>query len=283
MEAPRLSRGQRTRELRAFASAIRRHILEVAVGLPGGCHLPSSLSMVEILAVLYGAVLSQPLESEGTANGDRFVLSKGHAALALYATLAARGALPEGLLREYGRHGSPLSVHPRRNTDLGIEATTGSLGHGLSFAVGLSLARAYRNGGGRVLVALGDGECQEGETWEAASFASSRALTNLVAIIDLNGLQQTSPLVDGARPDTLAARWRAAGWRVRSIDGHDVSALLRVFSDVSIYSSPTAVIARTIKGKGLQFLENDMRRHYTVLSVRERDEIRRRLSTDRLV
>ncbi|GAB2331947.1 transketolase [Streptomyces griseoincarnatus] len=236
----------------ALAHRLRRDVVEMAAGLQGA-HLGGSLSCVDVLAVLYGELLGER---------DSFVLSKGHAAPALYAALAATGRIDRAELARYAEPGSRLFGHPPRGLP-GVEFPTGSLGHGLSLAAGVALAGQLTGASGRTYVLLGDGELQEGSVWEAAMFAASRRLTSLVAVVDRNGLQLARPTEDAVSLEPLEARFAAFGWQVRAVDGHDHAALdaaLRAPAD-----HPVAVLARTVKGHGVPFLQGRVSSHYVKL------------------
>ncbi|WNI32326.1 transketolase [Streptomyces sp. ITFR-6] len=241
-----------TRRLAELAHRLRRDIVRMAAG-PQGAHLGGSLSCADILAVLYGEVLDER---------DAFILSKGHAAPALYAALAATGRLGPEELTRYATPGSRLFGHPPRGLP-GVEFPTGSLGHGLSLASGLALAERFSGGSGRVYLLLGDGELQEGTVWEAAMFAGHQRLNNIVAVIDRNRLQITGPTEDRVGLEPLAARFEAFGWETRTVDGHDLEALRTALRRPG--ERPVAVIARTLKGRGVSFLQGKTASHYVTL------------------
>lgn len=248
--------------LEASARRVRQRIIGIAA-TPEGCHLGGSLSSADILTVLYLSVLHFRPHEPHWAERDIFVLSKGHAAAALYAVLAECGLLAERELETYGQRGSRLAGHPLRGLP-GVEFPTGSLGHGLSLGVGAALAARMDKRANRVFVLLGDGELQEGSVWEAAATASRQRLDQLVAIVDHNRLQINGPV----RIDGLADRWSAFGWGVREVDGHDVGALLTCLGTVPLQAErPSVVIARTVKGKGLAGYENRVKSHYVKLTA----------------
>lgn len=263
-------------EARALAQRVREHVVDVCATVEGG-HLGGSLSCVDILAVLYGAVLRVDPDRPDDPGRDVFLLSKGHAAIALYATLAERGFLPRGELAGYGVLGSRLTGHPVRAVP-GVELPTGSLGHGLALGLGLALAARLDGRSGRVVVLLGDGELQEGSCWEAATVAAAHGADRLVAVVDRNDLQQTGPTARHAPPELLADRWRASGWAVREVDGHDHAALLDVLGGAPWEPGrPSVVIARTVKGHGLPFVAGRTHSHYATLSPRQHAKARRAL------
>ncbi len=227
------------------------------------------MSLVEILVTLYWAVLRGDQSGPPAADRDVLVLSKGHAAVGLYAVLAERGLLSHSDIDRYGMPGSRLMGHPGRAVP-GVELPTGSLGHGLALANSLALAARHDRGERRCFVVLGDGELQEGSVWEAAMASASLGLDNLVAIVDRNGLQLTGGTEEIVRLEPLADRWRSFGWAVRTVDGHDVGALCQVLGAVPAEAGrPTAVLARTVKGRGLPFAEGRPQSHYARLSPRQ--------------
>ena len=233
-------------------------------------HLGSSLSCVDILAALYWGVLRIDPRAPLDPGRDRLILSKGHAATALYATLACRGFFDESLLETFNRDGGSLPEHPCVQCVPGVEAATGSLGHGLSLALGMALAQRIRGPRFRCFVVLSDGECEEGSVWEAAMFAPAQRLDNVVAIVDYNKWQATGRSNEVMALDPLAAKWRAFGWTTHEIDGHDPAALQAVLERVPDGSGrPIAVIAHTVKGKGVSFMEDDNNWHYRVPTAEE--------------
>lgn len=253
-------------ELALKARAVRRHILRMMAAAGSG-HPGGSLSAADILTALYFRVLRLDAARPDWTERDRFVLSKGHGAPALYAVLAERGFFPVAELESLRRLGSRLQGHPDMKSTPGVEASTGSLGQGLSFAVGLALAGKLDRASWRVYALLGDGETQEGQIWEAAMAASHYRLDNLTAFLDHNGLQIDGPVDKVMSISPVEEKWRAFGWRVLSIDGHDLGAILRATSaagtssvDVAEKSEdrdrPTMIIARTVKGRGVSFMEN---------------------------
>ncbi len=229
----------------------------------GGGHIPASLSIVEILSVLYYGILRIDPQNPQEAGRDRFVLSKGHAGVALYAVLADKGFFDKGELDKFGRSGTILGGHPDMYSVPGIEASTGSLGHGLPFGAGVALAAKMDKKDYRVFVLLGDGECQEGTVWETALFAPQHKLDNLTAIIDYNKLQALDRLDKIISLDSLVDKWKSFGWEVREVDGHDINKLRDIFKAVPFaFGKPSLIIANTIKGKGISFMENAPIWHY---------------------
>lgn len=225
-------------------------------------HIGSALSIADILAVLYGSILHIDPAAPLLPTRDRFILSKGHACVALYASLAARGFFPESDLVTYGQDGSRLMHHISHRVN-GVEFSTGSLGHGLPFGVGKALAAKRQGADWRTFVLLSDGELDEGSNWEAAMFAAHHALSHLVAIIDYNKLQSLASVAGTLGLEPLAGKFRAFGWSVKEVDGHDHSALLESLGGVPWESGrPSILICHTTKGKGISFMENRVEWHY---------------------
>lgn len=229
-------------------------------------HTGGDLSSADILAVLYlGRILQVDPKQPHWSQRDRFILSKGHCSAAFYSTLAARGFFPTQDLRQHMDPLSMLNGHPDRNKLPGVEANTGPLGHGLPIAVGAALAARMRKESWRVFVLTGDGELQEGSNWEAAMTAQHYGLDNLTVIVDRNGIQQGDFTESTIRMEPLADRWRAFGFAVEEIDGHDHTALLSRFENLPVTTGkPTCLIARTVKGKGVSFAENKPAWHHGV-------------------
>ncbi|GAA0438469.1 transketolase [Streptomyces luteireticuli] len=253
--------------LDSVAARIRSHVVDMCAGPEGG-HLGGALSCTDVLAALYFSVLNVNPWRPDDPDRDRFLLSKGHAAVGLYATLAERGFFQVEELAGYGRPGSRLMGHPVRAVP-GVELPTGSLGHGLALGCGFALAARYEGRSLRNFVLLGDGELQEGSVWEAAIAAASLRLDRLVAVVDRNGLQLTGP-TDGIAPmEPLADRWRSFGWAVREADGHDPDELAGHLGSAPWEpGKPSVLIARTVKGQGLAFLAGRSASHYVKLSPR---------------
>lgn len=226
------------------------------VGKAGSGHPGGSLSSSDIVAALYfGDVLKVDPAQPLWADRDRFVLSKGHAAPVLYAALAERGFFPTGTLLTLRELGSILQGHPDVKKVPGVEASTGSLGQGISIAVGMAMAGKLDRKTYRVFALLGDGECEEGQVWEAAMAASHYKLDNLTAIIDHNHLQIDGPVDRVMSPEPIADKFRAFGWDVVAVDGHCVAGLLKAFTAPPAIGKPRAIIAETVKGKGVTFME----------------------------
>jgi len=236
----------------------------------GGGHIAGSLSIIEILIVLYHKILKVDPQRPRDPSRDRFILSKGHAGVALYAILADKGFFPKNELDRFGKKGAILGGHPDMHKVPGIEASTGSLGHGFPFAVGIALAGKLDKKDYRVFVLLGDGECQEGSIWEAAMFAPQQKLDNLIAIVDYNKIQAMDRLDNIVALDPLADKWKAFGWEVKEVDGHDFPALEEIFKKVPfVEGKPSLIIAHTIKGKGISFMQDTPIWHYRLPNAEE--------------
>lgn len=259
-------------QLEAAARRIRRRV--VGMSHAGRApHLGSSLSCIDLLVGAYGAAMNIDPQQPNAPWRDRLILSKGHAAAALYATLAEHNFFPDSWLDDYALNGSRLPEQPSPNCAPGVEAATGSLGHGLSLGAGMALANRIKTDGEQyhVFVVLSDGECNEGSVWEAAMFAPAQRLTNLTAIIDYNKWQATGRSEEVLALHPLADKWRAFGWHTVEIDGHDMTEITKTLSDArnGEHTQPTAIIAHTVKGKGVSFMEDDNNWHYRVPSDEE--------------
>jgi transketolase len=229
----------------------------------GSSHVGSCLSIADIVAVLYGEILRlDPARPDWPAR-DRFILSKGHAGACIYAALAERGFFPVAELDGHYRNGSKLSGHVSSKGVPGVELSTGSLGHGLGVGAGMAFQLRRAGAGQRTFVLMSDGECDEGSVWEAALFAAHQRLGRLCAIVDFNKLQSLGPVAETIALEPLGAKWRAFGWRVIRLDGHDHAALRRALAaPAGAREPPLCVIADTVKGKGVSFMENEVLWHY---------------------
>lgn len=266
-------REEKRKAVQDHARAIRQSVVEM-IGCGGKVgHLGGSCSAAEVLAVLYGHTLRQTPQNPNDPQRDRFVMSKGHAVLAQYAMLARLGYFPAEELAHVKEYGSMLQGHPDRTKTPGIEANTGSLGQGLS--LGLGMALGLRQEGRRVFVLLGDGETAEGQVWEAAQAAAHYGTGNLVAIVDANGVQASGTLEEILTGGDLGAKFAAFGWRVLEADGHDVAALADAFDSIDYGGDkPTALIARTVKGKHISFAEGKCQFHNSGLSQEQYEQAR---------
>jgi transketolase len=249
-------------ELQLKAVALRRAMLRLIVNAGAG-HTGGGLSCMDILNVLYNRVLNVSPETFGDANRDRYVQSKGHSVEALYSVLADRGFFPASDLDTVCHYQSHYVGHPTRHIP-GIEMNTGALGHGLPICIGMALAGKMDNAPYRVFTLLGDGELAEGSNWEAALAAAHYKLDNLTAILDHNTLQITGHTRDVMSTEPVDAKWRAFGWTVRAVNGHDYAALTQALTDPPETGKPTFIIANTTKGKGVSFMENVAKWHHGV-------------------
>lgn len=245
---------------------IRRTILEQSKRANVG-HIGSALSVADIMAALYSDIMH--ISDPDAPDRDRFVLSKGHAALALYATLAAKGWVSEQALATYCADASLLGVHPEHALR-GVDFSTGSLGQGLSFGAGAALAARLQKSARRVFALVSDAECNEGSIWEAIMFAAHQRLSNLIAIVDLNGQQALGYTKDVLSLSLMAERWKSFGWDVHEVDGHDISNITQTISGLDTISGPPHVlIAHTTFGKGVSFMEGQIKWHYWPMSDSE--------------
>jgi len=259
-----------------LAGQVRRASLEM-VARAGSSHIGSVFSAVEILAALYGSVLDVRPDDPEWPDRDRFILSKGHACAGLYAVLALRGFFPTSRLDEFYVDGGSLAGHATHKGVPGVEVSTGSLGHGLALSVGFAAGAKRQGASWRVFTLLSDGECDEGSTWEAALLAPQLALDNLTTIVDFNQIQSLGRVEDVLPLEPFADKWRAFGWDVTEVDGHDLDALVSVLSGAAPQGRPRCVIARTVKGKGVSFMEDDLLWHYRSPQGEELDAARAEL------
>lgn len=243
-----------------LAWRIRRHSIEMT-HLSGGSHIASALSIADILGVLYNDVMNIYPNDSKNENRDRFVLSKGHAGAAVYAALAEKGFFDTELLKTHYADGSKLSGHVSHKNVPGVELSTGSLGHGACVAAGMAMAGKINKKNYRVFVVTGDGECDEGSIWEMALFANQYRLSNFTVIVDHNKLQSLDTCENTLEFIDLAAKWRCFGWNVLEIDGHNHDEIRKALLTRD-ESKPTCIIANTIKGKGISFMENKVLWHY---------------------
>jgi transketolase len=258
-----------TSELAAIARRLRGEVIAMS-HRSGAAHLGSALSCVDLLLAAYAWGVRVDPRSPDADDRDRLILSKGHAASALYAVAAEADFFPQELLRTFGANGGSLPEQPAPRCLPGIEAATGSLGHGLSLGVGMALASRIRKLGFRVVVVMSDGECNEGSVWEAAMFAAGRKLDNLTVLIDYNKWQATGRSNDVMALAPLADKFTAFGWSASEVDGHDHEALRESLSRAPHDpGKPTALVCHTVKGRGVSFMENDNNWHYRVPTAGE--------------
>jgi len=256
-------------EMEAMAKKLRRHIVTM-IGKAGSGHPGGSLSAVEILTALYFKLMRHKPQDPQWPDRDRFILSKGHAAPLLYAVLAECGYFPVEELATLRQMDSRLQGHTDRTITPGGEMSSGSLGQGLSFALGAALAGRIDEQGYRVYVLLGDGECNEGQVWEAAMATSHYNVDNLTAVVDNNGQQIDGWNCDVMGLDPFAGKWQAFGWKVIEVDGHSIPRLLEAFKEAQkVKGQPTVIIAHTVKGKGVSFMENNPDFHGTAPNTME--------------
>lgn len=244
-------------ELQAVAKRMRRHIVSMTAAANSG-HPGGSLSCVEILVALYFRVMRHNPQDPAWPDRDRFIMSKGHASPAQYAVLAEAGYLPVSELPSFRRLGSRLQGHVTAGKTPGVEMSAGSLGMGLSYGIGQALAARLDGKDYRTYVLLGDGELNEGQVWEAAMAAAFHKVDTLTAIVDRNGIQNDGFVKDILDTEPLAEKWRAFGWHVLEVDGHDLAQVIDALEAARrVTGRPTVVIARTVKGKGVSFMENN--------------------------
>ncbi len=249
------------KDTKDLAKKIRIHALNMT-SKGGSSHIAAVFSMTDLLAVLYGKILKYDSQNPKWENRDRFILSKGHAGAGLYATLAEVGFFSTELLKTHYQNGSDLSGHVSHKVK-GVEFSTGSLGHGLGVATGMALAAKLDTKSHKIFCLLSDGELDEGSNWEAILFAQHHKLDNLIAVIDYNKIQSLDTIANTIQLEPLTDKWRAFGWNVIEVDGHNHTEITNTFSDLPVGSGkPTCVIAHTTKGKGVSFMENTVLWHY---------------------
>ena len=249
-------------ELQAISNQMRLDAVTM-VHRSKSAHLGSSLSMIDVLAVLYCHYLKLDPKNPKWSERDRFILSKGHGGSGLYAALAARGFFDRSTLEEYGRDGGRLAVHPSAMLVPGVEASTGSLGHGLPVGVGMALAGKRDGKEYKTVVVVSDGECDEGSTWEAILAAGNWKLSNLICIVDYNKIQSFGRVDEVMPLEPFADKWKAFGWGVEEVDGHDHEAIAACLARVPFVTDrPSAIIAHTVKGKGAKWMEDTVASHY---------------------
>ena len=263
---------QKKLDLMKKAACIRKYIIEEVFSAKSG-HPGGSLSCTDIFTVLYFDEMRVDVKNPAWADRDRFVLSKGHCAPALYATLAIKGFFPEKDLYTFRNIDSYLEGHPSMRYVPGVDMSTGSLGQGISAAVGMALAGKIDKKDYRVYSILGDGELEEGQVWEASMAAAHYKLDNLTAFVDYNGLQIDGNITDVMNPEPVADKFAAFGWHVISVDGHDVEQIKNAIEEAkTVKGKPTMVVCHTVKGKGVSFMENQYGWHGTAPNQEQRDQ-----------
>lgn len=265
-------------KLREIAKTLRLDVLDMTTKARSG-HPSSCFSSVEIVTVLYfGGILKYRPSDPWWPERDRFIMSKGHAAPLLYAALARAGYFEVEKLSTLRQLNSPLQGHPIQRLVPGVEATTGSLGQGLSIGIGHVLGGRLKGLDYRVYVLLGDGECEEGQIWEAAMAAAHFKTSNLTAILDYNKYQETGPISREMNLEPLVEKWKSFGWYVTEVDGHNIEDLIKSFSEViNIDDRPQIIIAHTVKGKGVSFIEADYRFHGKALTEEQAEKARKEI------
>ncbi len=249
-------------DTKELARRLRIHVLNMT-SRGGSSHVGSAFSMADIIAVLYGSVLNVDPANPSCPKRDRFILSKGHAGAMVYAALAETGFFPVEKLETHYQDGSDLSGHVSHKGIPGVELSTGSLGHGLPVGTGMAMAAKLRGDTHRVVVLMGDGECDEGSNWEAILFAAHHQLDNLVVIVDYNKIQSLASTAETLALEPFTDKWQSFGWNVVEAQGHDHDSLLESLSPSAAQpNQPTCVIAHTIKGRGVSFMENSVLWHY---------------------
>ena len=256
-------------DIEQLALKIRKNAVNMT-SAGGSSHIGSILSIADILAVLYGSVMNYKADEPKWKGRDRFILSKGHAGAGVYAALAESGFMPVEKLRTHYQDGSDLSGHVSHKGIPGVEFSTGSLGHGLPVATGMALAAKINRDKHNIYVLMSDGECDEGSNWEAALFAPHHKLDNLVVIIDRNKLQSIHSTENTLNLEPFVDKWQAFGWNVVNIDGHNHQKLLDACGSM-VSGKPLCIIANTIKGKGVSFMENNNLWHYRSPKGKEYD------------
>ena len=250
-----------------MAKRMRKKALDMALNSgAGSSHFGGGLSIVDITATLYGAIMKLDPKNPKWENRDRFILSKGLGVLGYYTALSEIGYISEKDLKTFEKDGTYLFGHPVINRSKGIEFSNGSLGMGLSLGIGVALAGKRKNIDYKVYVLMGDGECNEGSVWEAAMAGPHYKLDNLVAIVDKNNLQQTGANSEIMSVGDLVSKWKSFGWQVFEIDGHNVPEIYETFLSVKNQNGPVAIVANTVKGKGFSFAENNNAWHHAPLS-----------------
>lgn len=246
---------------------IRRSIVDIGFKCGQSAHFGGGLSIVELLYVLYKSFLNITPNNTRDPKRDIFILSKGHGVLGLYAVLHFFKFIPKNIFESFQSNGSPLIAHPIQNFELGIESSNGSLGQGLAMLSGMALAAKLKNEDRKFFTLMGDGECNEGSVWEAAMFCNQQGLSNVVAMIDNNGFQNDDSVENVSAQRTVAQRWAAFGWNVIEINGHNLNEISSALHSAVLWDEgPSVIIANTVKGKGISFMEGDNDWHHNRLT-----------------
>jgi len=265
---------------RLLANKIRQHALQMT-NAAGSSHIGSILSIADIMAVLYDQILKFDSKNPNWPERDRFILSKGHAGVGLYAVLAEKGFFNSKELATFYQNGSKFSGHVSHKNIPGVELSTGSLGHGLSVGAGMAFALKKRKSKSKVFVLLSDGDCNEGSSWEAILFASHHELGRLIAIVDYNKIQSLKSVAETLKLEPFVDKWRSFGWSVNECDGHNYQELISKLQNIpSVNNKPYCLIAHTTKGKGVSFMENSVLWHYRSPQGEEFDRALKELSSD---
>jgi transketolase len=266
-------REKKIAKITEIATRMRKQVLTMGYNVGNlGAHFGSGLSIIDITATLYGEIMRLDPKNPLWEDRDRFILSKGHGSLGYYTALGEAGFLSEEDLNTFEKNDGFLPGQPQMDVSKGIEFSTGSLGHGLSIGIGIALVAKSKQKDFRTYVLMGDGECNEGSVWEAAMAAAHYKLDNLVAIIDKNDLQSDGCTADIMCMDNWREKWEAFGWEAIEVDGHDIAQLYDIFSKSHSNGKPLAVIAKTIKGKGISFMENNNEWHHNHLTKAQFDQ-----------
>lgn len=253
--------------VRKLAKAISFDVIKTAYETGGkNAHIGGALSICDILAVLFNGIINLNKKNFTETDRDKFILSKGHSTLSYYAILKEMGFITKEELSNYENKNTFLFGHPVRNLDKGIEFSTGSLGMGISLGVGAALASKVLLKNNKIYVIVGDGECNEGSVWEAAMSASKYKLDNLIVIVDKNNFQQTGPTEEVMPNNNLACKWKEFGWDIREINGHDYEEIFNALVYDKGHKKPQAIIANTIKGKGVSIFENNNKWHHNIVT-----------------
>lgn len=260
-------------KIKKMATNMRKNILDMSLEAGAqSSHFGGGLSIVDITATLYGAIMKYDPKNPEWEDRDRFILSKGHGVLGYYTALSEIGLISKKELLTFEKSKSFLLGHPVMNLKKGIEFTNGSLGMGLSVGVGIAIAAKKKNKKHKIFILIGDGECNEGSIWEAAMSAPHFKLDNIVAILDKNNFQQTGSNIEILDTASLSKKWASFGWEVVEVDGHNISELIKALSAKNLKDKPKIIIANTIKGKGFSFAENSNEWHHKILTKSQYDK-----------